>query len=124
VLFGALLLVGLAATAAAGQTGSSGGPTWLPTPARTLAALDCRCTPGAARIARYQRLLDKLSKRCKEPPGRLAYISTVATRGLREAGHRRTNLWMLNEVDQTISAGTRTKQPCRFVFALIVTSIQ
>ena len=124
VLVGALVLVCLTATPAAGETGAPGGPTWLPTPARMLAALDCRCTPGEARIARYRRLLDKLSKRCRESPARLAYISTVATRGLRESGHRRTNLWLLREVDETISQGTRTKQPCRFVVAVVLASIQ
>jgi hypothetical protein len=59
-----------------------------------------------------------------ESRGRLAYISKVATEGLRQSGHRRSNLWMLNQVDQTISAESRKKQPCRYVFALVVESIR
>jgi hypothetical protein len=123
-VLGAFVLACAAATTAAGGTGVQRTPIWLPTPARTLAALDCRCAPGPARIARYRRLLEKLSKRCEESPGRLAYISKVATEGLRQSGHRRTNLWLLKRVDQTISTDTTTEQPCRYVFALVVTSIR
>ena len=121
-LLGAVVVASVAASAAIGAEHAPSTVTWLPRPARTLAALDCRCVPGRARVARYQRVLAALSRRCMEPAARLAYISKVATEGLRQSGRRRTNLWMLTQVDESISKRP-DEQPCRYVFALIVTSI-
>ena len=118
-----LALVAVAVVGAGSGAAKPATPSWLPAPARTLAALDCRCPPSAARIARYQRVLDTLASRCVESRGRLAYISKTATEILRQSGHRRTNLWLLSEVSQAISTDPRRKQPCRFVFALVVESI-
>jgi hypothetical protein len=121
-LLGVLVLC-VAATTATSATEATRATQWLPSPARKLAALDCRCVPDSARVARYQRILARLSKKCKESAERLGYISTVATQGLRQSGHRRTNLWMLVQVDQRIPEPVRARQPCRYVFALVVTSI-
>jgi hypothetical protein len=118
----AVLAVAVATTTGQGVA-SPAATSWLPMPARTLAAIDCRCTPGPARIARYRRALDTLAVRCAESAGRLAYISKKATDLLRQSGHGRTNLWLLNEVHRTLDPGTQGKQPCRFVFALVFESI-
>jgi hypothetical protein len=120
----ATLVLAVAAAMTTGQgVASPTATSWLLMPARTLAALDCRCAPGRPRIARYRRALDALAARCAESPGRVAYISKTATELLRRSGRRRSNLWLLNEVRGTLDPGTQGEQPCRFVFALVVESI-
>ena len=107
----ALLLVVLLATDARA---------WLRAPARTLAAIDCDCEPTAAHVARYRVLLARLATRCQESPSRLAYVSKTATEVLRQNGRRRTNLWLLTELDRKVPRHVARQQPCRYVVAVLL----
>jgi hypothetical protein len=93
---------------------------WLQAPARTLAAIDCNCRPTKARIARYRAVLDRLATRCQESPSRLGYVSKTATEVLRQSGRRRTNLWLLTELDRRVPKQVARQQPCRYVVALFL----
>jgi hypothetical protein len=93
---------------------------WLRAPARTLAAIDCDCEPTAAHVARYRVLLARLASRCQESPSRLAYVSKTATEVLRQNGRRRTNLWLLTELDRKVPRHVARQQPCRYVVAVLL----
>jgi hypothetical protein len=93
---------------------------WLRAPARTLAAIDCDCEPTAARVARYRAVLARLATRCQESRSRLAYVSKTATELLRQNGRRRTNLWLLSELDRKVPRHVARQEPCRYVVAVIL----
>lgn len=126
-LLGVVALVGVAATTATGAMDATSAAISSPSPAHTLAALDCRCVPSSTLVMRYQRILSKLGKKCEESQARLAYISTQATLILRQNGHRRTNLWLLTRVDQSVTPKPPNpagfKRSCRYRVAEIVNSI-
>jgi hypothetical protein len=88
-----------------------------------LAAIDCRCTPSAGLVAKYGRVLTKLTRtKCKDSKRRLGDMAVTSVRLLKDEGVPMSNLRMLRLVNASIPDNIGFKQPCADIFAILIAS--